>query len=141
MSTTTNAARDAALSLSIDGAEYACQVINAEFIPPSSGTGTTVRTACGGTVKEPGDPADGTISGEVFKDLSEGGITRALIEARESTVPYVYRETDAAGVSLTWTGDLFVPVFGVPFTPDKYGRHPLSLQVLTAEPAFTDAAG
>lgn len=126
--------KDATLVLTIDGTDYACQVVNASYQMAAPGGATIVPVACGDTVAEPGDPAQGSISGEVYKDTSASGITRALATLALSgdTVQYVYTESDAGGYEMSWSGDCTVPAFAINFAPDKFGRHPLNLSVATS---------
>lgn len=126
--------KDAMLVLSLDGTDYACQVIDAAYQMAAPGEATPVPVACGDTVSEPGDPAVGSISGNVFKDTSANGITRALAQAAVdgTEFDYVYTESDADGYAMSWSGKCTVPAFAINFTPDKFGRHPLNLSVTTS---------
>lgn len=130
----TNVAKDATLVLSLGGTDYACQVINASYQMAAPGDSTPVPVACGDTVSEPGDPSNGAITGEVYKDVSATGITRVLAVAAQSgaEVAYVYTETDGNGAEMSWSGQATVPAFAIDFAPDKYGRHSLSLNVTTS---------
>lgn len=126
--------KDAVLVLSLDGTDYACQVVNASYQMAAPGEATPVPVACGDTVSEPGDPATGSISGEVFKDTSATGITRVLAAAAVAgtELDYVYTEEDAAGYEMSWSGTCTVPAFAIDFAPDKFGRHALALSVSTS---------
>ena len=130
----TNAAKDATLVLSFDGTDYACQVVNASYTPAAPGDSTPVPVACGETVSEPGDPSNGSISGEVYKDISANGVTRALstLVLSGAEADYVYTETDGNGETMSWSGKCTVPAFGIDFAPDKYGRHQLAINVSTS---------
>jgi hypothetical protein len=138
MPTTTQ--KDAVLVLSLDGADYACQVINAEFAYPGKGEATTIPVACGGDpVSEPGSPTNGSISGEVFKDTGATGITRALITALESEaeMDYIWTEgADDAADRISITGKCRVAGHTQTFAPDTTGRHALNLSVSTAATTF-----
>lgn len=129
----TNVAKDATLVLSIDGTDYACQVVDASYTMAAPGDSTPVAVACGDTVSEPGDPSNGSISGSVFKDTGTTGITRALatLALSGAEVPYIYTENDGTN-DLSWSGVATVPAFGIDFAPDKYGRHSLALNVTTS---------
>jgi hypothetical protein len=130
---------DALLTLTLDGTDYACQIIDAEFTFPGKGTAQVVPVACGDTVSEPGDPVPGSISGNVLKDTGPDGITRALIEAltTDAEMDYVWTEgaDDAAG-RMVVTGKCRVAGHVQTFAPDKMGRHALDLTVSTAVPVF-----
>ena len=129
-----NVAKDATLVLSLDGTDYACQVVNASYQMAAPGDSTPVPVACGETVSEPGDPQNGSISGEVYKDVGASGITRVLATLALSggEADYIYTETDGNGETMSWTGKATVPAFAIDFNPDKYGRHTLSLNVSTS---------
>lgn len=132
--------KDAMLVLTLDDGQgggpvdYACQVVNASYTMAAPGEATPIPVACGDVVSEPGDPQTGSISGEVFKDTSATGITRALAEAATSgsEFDYVYTEQDEGGYEMSWSGKCTVPQFGIDFAPDKFGRHPLNLSVTTS---------
>jgi hypothetical protein len=134
---------DATLVLSLDGTDYACQVIDAEFTYPGKGTAQTIPVACGDVVSEPGDPQPGSITGNVLKDTGADGITRALIQALESDSEFDYvwtegADDDAARISIA--GRCRVAGHVQTFAPDKMGRHALDLTVSTAVPVFGPAA-
>jgi len=125
---------DKVLRLTLDGVDYACQVIDGALEFPNQGTADTVAVACGDKVAEPGDPQPGSITGTVFKDTSAAGITRALAAALTASSELSYVWTENAGTAQEWivTGKCRVNGLTVDFTPDKYGRHPLDLSVSTA---------
>lgn len=132
--------KDALLVLTLDDGkgggpvDYAAQVVNASYTMAAPGEATPIPVASGETVSEPGDPSTGSISGEVFKDTSATGITRALAQAAVSGAEfsYVYTEEDSGGYAMSWSGTATVPQFGIDFAPDKFGRHPLNLSVTTS---------
>ena len=126
--------KDATLVLTLDGTAIECQVVNAAYTMAAPGESTPVPVACGDTVSEPGDPSNGSISGEVFKDTSASGVTRLLAEAAltGAEIAYVYTEKDEAGYEMSWSGTCTVPQFGIDFAPSKTGRHPLNLVVSTS---------
>lgn len=130
----TSTQKDALLSLTLDGTEVNCQVIDASYQMAAPGEATPIPVACGDTVSEPGDPSTGSISGTVFKDTSATGITRLLAEAAVSgaEMDYVYEEQDEGGYAMSWSGKCTVPAFAIDFQPDRYGRHTLSLSVTTS---------
>lgn len=124
---------DATLVLTLDGTAIECQVINASYTPAAPAESTAVPTACGDTVSEPGDPSNGSITGEVFKDTSANGVTRLLAQAAVSgaELAYVYTESDGTN-TMSWSGTATVPQFAIDFTPSKTGRHELSLALTTS---------
>lgn len=128
--------RDRELSLTVDGEEYACQVIDGSLSWPSRAEPTLTPVACGDTVTEPGTLSNGTITGTVYKDHTASGITRALITALEADaeLPFIWRENvgDPAGTILVVTGVARVSSHEQVFTPDTLGRHPLALTVTSA---------
>jgi hypothetical protein len=131
--------KDAVLSLTLDGTEIACQVIDGSLEWPGKGEPTTIPVACGGDpVSEPGSPTNGSISGEVFKDTSDGGVTRMLIQALEADteMTYIWTENDGTPEEMTVTGKCRVNGHTQTFSPDKLGRHPLALSVSTAATTF-----
>lgn len=130
----TNVATDASLVLSLDGTDYACQITDASFQMAAPGEATPVPVACGETVSEPGDPATGSISGNVFKDLGANGITRVLatMATTGAEADYIYTETDGNGEVMSWSGKATVPAFGIDFQPSKYGKHPINLSLTTS---------
>lgn len=130
---TTNATKDGTLTLTLDSEDVACQIIDATFTFPARAEATLVPVACGDTVSELGDPQNGALTGTVYKDLSANGITRILIEAltADAILAYSWEET-----GLTVTGNARVAGHDQTFTPDKYGRHPLQITIITATPTF-----
>jgi len=128
--------KDAELSLTLDGEEFACQVINGTLTWPSRSEPTLVPVACGDKVAEPGTPSNGSISGEVYKDTSATGITRALITALEAdaTLAFIWTENvgGPVGSVLTVEGECVVSSHEQVFTPDTLGRHPLNLSVTSS---------
>jgi len=125
--------KDTELSLTLDGVEYACQVIDGSLTWPARSEPTLVPVACGDKVAEPGTPTNGTITGTVYKDQSATGITRVLITALESDadIDFVWTENvdGPTGEILTVTGTCRVTSHEQVFTPDTLGRHPLALTV------------
>jgi hypothetical protein len=109
-------------------------VIDATLSLPARAEATLVPVACGSVVSEPGDPQNGSLSGNVYKDLTATGITRLLIEAltADAVLNYSWAET-----GMTITGTARVAGHDQTFTPDKYGRHPLNITIATAVPTFS----
>lgn len=124
------------LSLKLDATEFNCQVINAKIKVPSSGKPTIVRTACPATViSEPGDPEPGQLTGEVYTDTLEDGLTDILLAAKEADDDLAYILTmwdDVAAKAIRWTGNATVGDLELNFDPGKRARHPLNLELTTA---------
>lgn len=124
------------LSLTLGGTQVACQVINAKMKPPASGKPTIVRTACPSTViSEPGAPEPGQLSGEVYTDTLEGGLSDLLLAAKETDDDIDYVLTmwdDIPTKAIRWTGQATVGDLELDFTPGKRARHPLNLELTTA---------
>lgn len=129
-----NTMTDAALTLTLDGTAVECQVVNATFTPAAPGESTPVPIACGDTVSEPGDPSNGSITGEVLKDWGANGVTRLLAEAATSgaEMDYTYTENDGTSDVATWTGKCTVPAPSIDFRPSKMGRHAFALTLTTS---------
>lgn len=132
---------DATLVLTLDDGQgggpvaIECQVINASYTMAGPGESSAVPVACGDTVSEPGDPANGSISGEVFKDWSASGVTRLLASAAltGAEMDYVYTENSGvSGEEASWSGKCTVPQFGIDFAPTQKGRHSLDITVTTS---------
>lgn len=130
----THTQKDDTLILKLGTVDYAAQVIDAQFDPPGYGTPTTTPVASDLTkVSEPGDPENGTLSGNVFKDNTSTGFTRALVVARVAGTKLTYIYTDnSATDSISYTGDCYVASVPQDFQPDKLGRHAFTLTIITA---------
>ena len=139
-----NTQTDATLVLTIDPGtgpiSVECQVVNASYTMASPGESSPIPVACGDTVSEPGDQANGQITGEVFKDTGAQGITRVLAQAALSgaEMDYEYIEKDEQGYEMSWSGVCTAPAFAIDFAPSKLGRHSLTLNVTTS--VLADAA-
>jgi len=130
--------RQNSLTLTLDGTSHECQVINLEYTAPGYAAGETVEVACpDGVVVEPGDRTDGSITGEVYADSTDEGITWVLLQAQQQQATLAYVLTfyaDAAStVAFTVTGECTVGSFVLPWSKPGYARHSLGLVVQTAE--------
>lgn len=125
---------DQVLKFSWNGTDYACQIINGSFTPPAPGEATPVPVACGDTVSEPGDPQSGEITGEVFKDSTTAGFTRALIAAAMAgtEIDFEWTENDGTAHELTFIGKAVPQPPTIDFQPAKLGRHQFTLTVTSA---------
>ena len=131
-----NTTQNVSLILDLDGTTFECQVINAEFAMPGTGTGTTTETACpDGVVVEPGSLEDGSLTGEVFTDLLDTGLTWILASAKQadSVMNYtvVYHADQPATNNIQFSGLCKVATFALPFEKPGLSKHSLDLTIST----------
>lgn len=132
----TNVTKNNQLTLTLDGSDFSCQVIDLSFEYPVWETGENVEVACGPgeSVNESGSRASGRISGEVFADTLDTGVTIALMDAidADAEVPFVldYYSDQANTVSVRFSGNVKVSGFELPFSKPGNARHSLDLEVL-----------
>jgi len=132
-----NTQPNVSLVVSLDGVDYACQVIDASFKPPGVGATTVTETACpSGVVAEPGAAAAGTFTGNAFGDSLEAGITWVLAQAFETNEEFDYIITFWPELGPTkamqYTGQARVNSFQLDFAKPGIGKHPLDLEIVTA---------
>lgn len=132
----TNTTEQIELSLVLDGAEYQCQVIDLSLTLAGTGTGETIEVACpDGVVVEPGEHEDGSLSGTVFADTTDSGITWVLMQAKSSGATMAYTITwfanETNDKAFTVSGDAQVGAFSMDWSKPGYGRHPIELTLLT----------
>lgn len=129
----THTQKDDTLILKLGTVDYAAQVIDAQFDPPGYSEPTTTPVASDlSKVSEPGEPENGSLSGNVFKDNTTAGFTRALVVARVAGTKLVYTYTDNnATDAISYTGDCYVQSVPQDFQPDKLGRHAFTLTIIT----------
>jgi ribosomal protein L18 len=125
------------LVVSLDGQDYACQVIDASFKPPGVGASTVTETACpSGVVAEPGSIEAGTFTGNVFADSLDAGVTYVLALAYETQSEFDYIVTFWPELGPTkamqYTGRAKVASFQLDFAKPGIGKHPLDLELSTA---------
>lgn len=125
------------LTLTLDGTEINCQVIDLQFTPPGRSPGTVVETACGpgAMVTEPGAPTTGTITGTVFADSSDMGVSWLLREAGSTNAEIAFVLTmwsDQPTYAVVETGTASVNKFTWDWVKPGLGRTPLDLTVLTS---------
>ena len=131
----TNTTQNNALSLTLDGTEINCQVIDLTVTMPGDGTGETAEVACpDGTVTEPGQFEDGAIGGSVYADTPDSGVTWLLMQAKAAgaTMDYVltwFADQDGT-VAFTWTGQAQVGTFSMDWTKPGLARHPIDLALI-----------
>jgi len=134
-----NTQPNVSLVVSLDGVDYACQVIDASFKPPGVGATTVTETACpSGVVAEPGAAEAGSFTGNVFADSMDAGITYVLAQA---ALPQVDAEFDyiitfwpelGPTKAMQYTGQARVNSFQLDFAKPGIGKHPLDLEIVTA---------
>jgi hypothetical protein len=101
------------------------------------GTGTTVETACpDGRVVEPGAAEPGALTGNVYADSTDTGITWALAHLKQSGATFAYTATwwadQGATKAMEFSGEATVASFQLDFTKPGYGKHPVDLSLITA---------
>ena len=125
------------LSLTLEGTQVNCQVIDLKFKPPLSGEAKLTRTACpDGIVAEPGEPQPGQLTGTVYTDTTATGLTTILLDAAEADteVDYVLTLWNDLGntIAWTWTGTATVSDLELTFEKPGKAKHNLSLALATA---------
>jgi len=124
---------------------FECQVIDAELSLPGTAPGETTEVACpDGKVSEPGTAANGAITGNIFVDPTDTGITWALAELYQAGAEFAYTITyypDAGAThAITFTGNAKVNSFRLPFAKPGNAKQPLDLVLITASIARPAAA-
>lgn len=133
----TNTTEQIALSLTLDGTEVNCQIIDLSLTLPGDTTGETVEVACpDGSIVEPGQHEDGTLTGTVFTDTTDAGVSWLLMQAKSSgaTIDYTltwFSDADAT-VAFTVTGQAQVSSFQLDWAKPGYSRHPIDLALTSA---------
>lgn len=128
---------DVALSFTVDGVEYACQLVDPTLIRPWAGEGATVVVACGDRVTEPPEsPENGSITGTAYADYSDTGISVGLDAALGQTVDIVWTEQVSTDRQRIWTGKGQVRPMTRAFTAARNSRHDIDI-VLTEETGNT----
>lgn len=140
-----NTQPNVSLVVSLDGTDYACQVIDVSFKPPGVGATTVTETACpDGRVAEPGSVAAGSLTGNAFTDSTDVGITWILAQAYETDaeIDFILTFHPELGPTkaMQWTGTARVNSYQLDFAKPGVGKHPLDLEVVTAVLARPAAA-
>lgn len=128
------------LSLKFDDVEYQCQVIDVELAMPGASPGNSTHVACpGGIVSEPGQPANGSLTGNVFSDPSDTGITWILATAYKTGAELAYSATywpnEGATKAIEFSGRAKVNTFKLPFSKPGNAKHTIDLALITADMA------
>jgi hypothetical protein len=139
-----NTLQNIALSLTLDGTEHNCQVIDVTLDLPGVAPGEAVETACpDGKVSEPGSPSNGSLSGTVYADPSDTGLTWILGQAYKAGSEIAYTITYWADqdntVAIIFSGQCKVASFSLPFSKPNLAKHPLDLTLITADMARPQA--
>ena len=133
----TNTTEEVSLSLTLDGTEVNCQIIDLSLTLPGEATGDTIEVACAdGSVVEPGEHQDGSLTGTVFTDSTDAGVSWLLMQAKSTgaTIAYVltWFSNEPNTVAFTVTGDAQVDTFTIDWAKPGYSRHPISLTLNSA---------
>lgn len=135
-----HAQQNNAISLTIDAVEYKCQVVDLAFTLPGYAAATLVETACAdGQVSEPGARQTGSLTGNVYTDTRDTGITYALAQAVETgeLLPYVltlYGDDAAtrATQGMIFTGWCEVNQLTIDWSKPGMGKHAIDLAIASA---------
>lgn len=127
------------LTVTIDGAPvtFECQTIDAKLTLPGTTAGTNTETACpDGVVSEPGGTSNGSLTGTVFTDTTDTGISWALMQAYQAgeTFPYVavwFADQDATK-AVQFTGEAVVNTFSLDWVKPGNAKHPLDIGLVSA---------
>lgn len=122
---------DAVVTVTIDGTDISCQLIDGELTADDTGDPTLVPVACGDSVPEPGDPTPGTLSGTIFEDFQAAGFTRALWENRDSEVPFTLVKNPGEAWAASFSGFCTLKAPAVAVQPSKLARNSITLPVRT----------
>lgn len=117
--------------------EFACQVIDATLTLPGPGSGTRIETACPeGAVVEAGTATNGSITGNVFVDTRDTGITWALATLYPTGAEFPYSLSfyvDLGNtIAIKFTGNAIVNTFNLPFSKPGKAKQPIDLGLITA---------
>lgn len=136
----TNTIQNISLIIELDGVSHSCQFINVQLSLPGRGQGQVTEVACpDGVVTEPGALQWGSATGELFVDMSDGGVSVALETAYLSGAEIAYSMTwyadQASTVARTYTGKAIVNSFTLDWSKPGLAKQPLDLALLTAVPS------
>lgn len=143
--TTANVALTVEITFNAQPLAFECQVIDAELTLPGVGAGSGTEVACpGGIVLEPGATEPGSLTGNVFADSRDTGITWALAQLKKTGVefPYsiVYYADQDNTIAVKFSGTAKVNSFRLPFSKPGMAKHPLDLALASADMARPTAA-
>ena len=145
----TNVTRNIALEVEItynaQPLTFECQVIDAELKLPGSQPGESVEVACpDGRVSEQGTTTNGALTGTIYVDPTDTGITWALATLYQGGTEFAYSITyysDLANTSsIKFSGNAKVNTFTLPFSKPGNAQQPLDLALITAVMARPAAA-
>ena len=118
---------DAVVTVTVDGVDISCQLIDGELTPDDTGDPTIISVACGDSVAEPGDTTPGTLTGTIFEDFQASGFTRALWENRDSEVAFTLVKNPGQAWEASFTGTCTLKPPAVAVAPTQLGRNSISL--------------
>lgn len=124
------------LKITIDAVDYSCQFITATLALPGYSEGTTVEVACpDGSVVEPGERVNGTLSGEAYTDSTDGGLFWALGQASMTNAQVAYEivwfADQANTVAFQIDGTATVPQVEIGWEKPGLSKHPVELTLNT----------
>ena len=121
---------DTTLTFTMDGVDYACQLLEPQLVRPSKGDATTRKTACGDTISEPPETGtDGSITGDAVADYGASGITVGLDAALDETVDIVWTEQVSTARQRVWTGKGVVKPITRTFRSGRLSAHDLTISL------------
>lgn len=128
----TNTIDQVHLAWSLGGTAYDCQTISAELALPGPGIGPTVKIACPDEeVHEPGADEDGSLTGSVYTDTSNGGVSWALATARDTgqllPVVVTWFADQGPDVALQYTCQARVRRFSLVWNKPGLSKHQVEL--------------
>lgn len=126
------------LTVTIGGTpvSFECQAIDVTFALPGSQPGETTEVACpDGKVSEPGSSTNGALTGTVFTDTTDTGITWALMNAytvgEEFTFSFTWFADQPSTTAVLFTGTAKVNTFSMEWAKPGNAKHPLDLALIT----------
>lgn len=134
---TKNVALEVQIEFNGQPLHFECQVSEAELTLPGSQPGESVETACpDGVVSEPGSTTNGGLTGNVYVDPTDTGITWALATLYQAGTEFPYRivyYSDLAEThAIEFVGNAKVNTFTLPFSKPGNAQQPLDLALITA---------
>ena len=137
MATITQAS--ATFTFTLDAVDHSCQIFNAEFTQPGPGEGESKAVGCGTRIPKSGEWANGALTGTVFVDTSDTGLTFALstLRATSASVPYeLVFFPDLAGSEVEYSGDAQISEFVLGWDPETTpAEQEIAVVLLTGSPA------
>lgn len=120
---------DAVVTVTIDGVDISCQLIDGELAPDDSGDPTIIPVACGDSVSQPGEVSPGALTGTIFEDFQASGFTRALWENRDNEVAFTLVKNPGQTWEASFSGFCTLKAPTVAVQPTQLGRNSIDLPV------------